>query len=119
MLTNTYFLEDKCENADEKHVPVLVADFLQRLEDPTLAANTSRSALQAYLDFIICDVHTADREAGNGGFEVYGEMRKAFTNLRPREPITSIGDYLQFRRENVSAGFVFASIQCRYPQPDY
>ncbi|KAF2474422.1 terpenoid synthase [Lindgomyces ingoldianus] len=111
MVMQFLFDEDKCEGADEKQVPVLVADFLRRLEDPAVTVNKSRTALQAYLDSIISDIHGGGGETGNGGAEVYLEMRKTFTYLRPRAPITSIGDYLEFRRENVSAGFVFAGIK--------
>ena len=92
-------------------MPDLVIDFLQRLENPSTSKRTAVGPLQAYLDDVINDIHAADAEGGNGGAEVYSEMKKTFTYLRPPERLTSVGAYLEFRRENVCAGFVFASIK--------
>jgi hypothetical protein len=38
-------------------------------------------------------------------------MKKTFTYLRPPKAFLSVGTYLEFRRENVCAGSVFASIK--------
>jgi len=102
---------DKCEGADDTQVPGLVIDFLQRLENPSSITRTTVGPLQAYLDDVIRDIHAADAESGNGGAEVYSEMKKTFTYLRPQESFSSVGAYLEFRHQNVCAGFVFASIK--------
>jgi hypothetical protein len=104
-------LADKCEGADNDQVPDLVTDFLQRLEDPSSSVRIAVGPLQAYLDDVINAIHAADADSGNGGAEVYSEMKKTFTYLRPPEAFSSVGAYLEFRRENVCAGFVFASIK--------
>jgi hypothetical protein len=107
----TQFLADKYKGADNDQVPDLVTDFVRCLEDPLSSARNAVGLLQAYLDDVINDIHAADTVTVNGGADVYCEMNKTFTYLQPPKSFLSVGTYLEFRRENVCAGFVFASIK--------
>ncbi|KAF2198623.1 hypothetical protein GQ43DRAFT_483149 [Delitschia confertaspora ATCC 74209] len=97
--------------SSEKQTPVVIADFLGRLEGTDIKADTNRSAQHCYLDSVIEDIRAADQETGNAGTKVLQKMRKTFMYLRPLQFAKSISEYLAFRREKVCAEFVLASIK--------
>ncbi|KAF2655150.1 hypothetical protein K491DRAFT_571619, partial [Lophiostoma macrostomum CBS 122681] len=93
---------------DGKFARICSENCADLFPSPTTSSN---SPLQSYLNAVITDIHASDRRAGNGGAEVHAEMRKTFSYLRPEATLTSVEEYLRFRRQNVCAGFVFASIK--------
>lgn len=44
-----------------------------------------------------------DSTAGNGGREVIEAMGQSFQRMRPEKDFQTLGQYLEFRRDNVGA----------------
>lgn len=103
---------DKFEHANENEMPAVISDFLRRLDGSrTVALDARKSPLQAYIDSVIDDIHTADQEAGNGGIEMIEEARKLFDDIPSVQSTDTTDQYLSFRRQQLCASWVFASVK--------
>lgn len=53
----------------------------------------------------------ADSTIGNAGQEVIEAMRQSFQRMRPEKDFQTLGQYLEFRRDNVGAESVTLGLQ--------
>lgn len=105
-------MTDRSEVAGDKEVPVLIDDFCKRFGDPTYTSKLAKTPLQAYLDQVTVEVQAMDAQKGNGGADMYKELRShALRSIRPLKTITSLNDYLKFRGGNICAGWTFAAVK--------
>ena len=82
-----------------------VDDFVQRLGTgavETLADNV----LQKHIDSVIQGFRKADSIVGNAGEEVIKAMSLSFRRMRPEKDFQTLGQYLEFRHDNVGAKLV-------------
>jgi hypothetical protein len=90
----------------------LIDDFCKRLEDPKYTSKLAKTPLQAFLDQVTIDVRAADAQKGNGGEDMYKELRNhALQSINPPETFASLEDYLRFRDGNICAGWTFAAVK--------
>ena len=75
---------------------------MQRLGDGALETS-SNTVLQKHIDSIMQGFRKADSIVGNAGQEVIEAMRLSFRRMRPEKDFQTLGQYLEFRHDNVGA----------------
>ena len=61
------------------------------------------TVLQKHIDSVMRGFRNADSIAGNAGREVIEAMSLSFRRMRPEKDFQTLGQYLEFRHDNVGA----------------
>lgn len=75
---------------------------MQRLGTGALEAPLD-TVLQKHIDSVMQGFRNADSIVGNGGQEVIEAMSLSFRRMRPEKDFQNLGQYLEFRHDNVGA----------------
>ena len=69
------------------------------------------NVLQKHIDSVMQGFRKADYTAGDAGQEVIEAMRRSFQRMRPEKDFQTLGQYLEFRRDNGGAESVNPGLQ--------
>lgn len=75
---------------------------MQRLGNGALET-PSDTVLQKHIDSVMHGFRKADSVVGNAGQEVIKAMSQSFRRMRPEKDFQTLGQYLEFRHDNVGA----------------
>lgn len=97
-----FLFDDKGEETSETTLKSFIDDFVQRLGTGALET-PSEIVLQKHIDSIMQGFRKADSIVGNAGQEVIEAMSLSFRRMRPEKDFQTLGQYLEFRHDNVGA----------------
>ena len=102
-----FLFDDKGERADTSEFQGVTEDYLKRMSGEL----RDDSPFQVYLNSVIKKMNWLDEQRGNGGREVHAELKKLFDQVPAPTTWKTVTAYLEFRRNHICNGWVFASVK--------